>query len=75
MKKATGVPFSLWEKVAPQGVEGRPSFDGLWRQMRVFGVTLGPMTKTLIPDPSPDSPSRDGRLPGRPLGRGECAHA
>ncbi len=26
-------PFSLWEKVATSGVEGRPSFDGLWRRM------------------------------------------
>jgi hypothetical protein len=35
------------EEGAPQGVERRPSFDGLWRGMRAFDVSGGPVTNTL----------------------------
>src|ERR1700749_4593129 len=63
------VPFSLWEKAAPEGVEGRPSLDGLWGRMR---ERRGPSPRTL---PAGEGPflycasSRD-RLPAE----GETSH-
>jgi hypothetical protein len=56
-----GVPFPSGREVAPQGVERRLSFDGLWRRMRAFDVSVGSMTNTLTLNPSPER-------------RGECAH-
>ena len=53
------LPFSLGEKVAAEG-----------RRMRVLGSEKRALRANPHPNPSPPSPSRDGRSSERPIGEG-----
>ena len=69
-------PFSPREKVSRHTASGRTPVrsDGLWApRMRALRTAKRASRANPHPYPSPHSPSRNGRPPGRPMGEGKKA--
>ena len=69
-------PFSLREKVSRHTASGRTPVrsDGLWApRMRALRTAKRASRANPHPNPSPHSPSRDGRSSERPMGEGKKA--